>query len=325
MTSSTDHLSYTIPNSVLIKQLRLVQHTEGGFFAETDRQEEQVSSPFADKALRPLAPSIYYLLTPDEPNGVFHMNKSATMHVLHQGRAEYTLITPGTPPKVERKVMGSNIHSGEVLQLLVPTGVWKMSRLLSEDREAAASKEDGKERYGWSRAWRTTAAGTASSTWRCSSGTARTGRSPRPLEQHLCALPLHVHPARTGQKGYPTGARWPKMTDPSGRSSPVDINELLNREQPHPLVFAEYEYRATLEKWREVVRVTADWMAVYAKRNKTTGFFDLGPPMYVVSEDTSRNATRNPAFELAYRRFELGHASTWMERLRRRGPRSEKT
>lgn len=27
-----------------------------------------------------------------------------TMHVLHQGRAEYTLIAPGSPPKIERKV-----------------------------------------------------------------------------------------------------------------------------------------------------------------------------------------------------------------------------
>nr|VWP00852.1 Eukaryotic translation initiation factor 3 subunit G (eIF3g) (Eukaryotic translation initiation factor 3 RNA-binding subunit) (eIF-3 RNA-binding subunit) (Translation initiation factor eIF3 p33 subunit homolog) (eIF3 p33 homolog) [Ganoderma boninense] len=149
MTTSPDYMSYTIPNSVLIKQLKMIQHTEGGFFAETDRQEEQVPSPWAvGKAMRPLATSIYYLLTPDEPSGVFHMNKSATMHVLHQGRAEYTLITPGTPPKVERKVMGPNIHAGEVLQLLVPTGVWKMSRLLPKDREAAASQEDGKECYG---------------------------------------------------------------------------------------------------------------------------------------------------------------------------------
>ena len=46
------------------------------------------------------------------------------------------------------QVIGPNIHSGEVLQLLVPTGVWKMSRLLPEDREAAASREDGRERFG---------------------------------------------------------------------------------------------------------------------------------------------------------------------------------
>ncbi|KAH9849669.1 RmlC-like cupin domain-containing protein [Lenzites betulinus] len=131
--------SYTIPNSVLIQELKLIRHPEGGYFSETDRQEAQIPSPFANKASRPLATTIHYMLTPDEPNGVFHMNKSATMHVLHQGRAEYTLITPGSPPTVEKKVMGPNIHSGEVLQLLVPTGVWKMSRLLQEDLDAASA------------------------------------------------------------------------------------------------------------------------------------------------------------------------------------------
>ncbi|KAI0749345.1 Six-hairpin glycosidase-like protein [Daedaleopsis nitida] len=122
------------------------------------------------------------------------------------------------------------------------------------------------------------------------------------------------------QQDYPTGARWSKMTDPSGRSAPGEINELLVWQQPHPLVFAEYAYRAnasraTLETWRDVVHATADWMAAYARRNASTGFFDLGPPMYVVSEDTAPNATRNPAFELAYWRFGLGHASAWMARL----------
>jgi len=125
--------SYTIPNSILVDQLNLIKHPEGGYYAETDRQSEQIPSPFVDGASRSLATTIYYLLTPDEPNGVFHMNKSATMHVLHQGRAEYTLITPGSPPRIERKVIGPNIHAGEVLQLLVPSGVWKMSRILPAD------------------------------------------------------------------------------------------------------------------------------------------------------------------------------------------------
>lgn len=35
----------------------------------------------------------------------------------------------------------------------------------------------------------------------------------------------------------------------------------------------------------------------------------------VVSEDTNPNVTRNPAFELAYWRFGLGLAETWMQRL----------
>ncbi|KAI0646202.1 RmlC-like cupin domain-containing protein [Trametes meyenii] len=147
--SSSQYNSYTIPNSVIVEQLKMHKHPEGGYFAETDRQTDLVPSPFAGGALRSLATTIYYLLTPDEPNGVFHMNKSATMHVLHQGRAEYTLITPGSPPTIEKKIMGPNIHAGELLQLLVPTGIWKMSRLLDEDLNGVTtSGSDAKEKIG---------------------------------------------------------------------------------------------------------------------------------------------------------------------------------
>ena len=86
------------------------------------------------------------------------------------------------------------------------------------------------------------------------------------------------------QEGFSMGARWSKMTDPSGRSAPGEINELLIWQQPHPLVFAEYEYRATgsrdtLEKWKDVVNETANWMSVFAWPNASSGFYDLGPPM----------------------------------------------
>ncbi|KAJ4481894.1 Six-hairpin glycosidase-like protein [Lentinula aciculospora] len=131
------------------------------------------------------------------------------------------------------------------------------------------------------------------------------------------------------QQGYSSGARFPKMTDPSGRSSPGEINNLLIWEQPHPLVLAEYEYRAAsrlgtsrpeqkmlvLEKWADVVRETANWMSVFAWFNETTNVYDLGPPMYVVAEDTLPNVTVNPAFELAYWRFGLELAEMWMNRL----------
>jgi len=144
-----DYLSYPIPNDELIKHLKLIKHVEGGYFAETDRQKEEIPSAFANGATRSLATTIYYLLTYDEPDGVFHMNKSPTMHVLHQGRVEYTLITPGVnggPPNVEVKVMGPNIHAGETLQLLVGSNVWKKSRLLPED-VAAAKADTAKQQY----------------------------------------------------------------------------------------------------------------------------------------------------------------------------------
>ena len=137
-----------------------------------------------------------------------------------------------------------------------------------------------------------------------------------------------------GQEGCPAGARWPKMTDPLGRSSPGEINELLIWQQPHPLVFAEYEFRAprsapdaraTLEKWRDVVRATADGVAIFAKQNERTGFFDLGPLIYVVSEDTSPNVAHNPAIEpptsgSGWTTRALGWRGL-QERFRRRGGR----
>ncbi|KAL2149463.1 hypothetical protein VTH82DRAFT_8114 [Thermothelomyces myriococcoides] len=129
--------------------------------------------------------------------------------------------------------------------------------------------------------------------------------------------------ARAKKQGY-AGARWGKMmaplsVAPGGPSAPGDINALLIWQQPHPLYFAETEWRAfpnrtTLERWDEVITATADFMASYAWRNATTGRYDLGPPMYPVSENTDPMATRNPTFELAYWRFGLDVAARWKER-----------
>lgn len=130
--------------------------------------------------------------------------------------------------------------------------------------------------------------------------------------------------ARARRQGY-EGARWGKMTDPSGRSAPGEINALLIWQQPHPMYFAETEYRAfpnasTLAHWDGVLAATADFMASYAFFNQSTGVYDLGPPLYPVSENTNPNATRNPAFELAYWRFGLDVAVRWRERQGRAVP-----
>ncbi|KAF2139341.1 uncharacterized protein K452DRAFT_275544 [Aplosporella prunicola CBS 121167] len=123
---------------------------------------------------------------------------------------------------------------------------------------------------------------------------------------------------RAAAQGY-SGARWGKMSDPSGRSAPGGINSLLIWQQPHPLYFAELEYRAfptnsTLTKWNDVVTATADFMSTYAFHNATTGVYDLGPPLYPVSENTNPNATINPTFELTYWRLGLSIAAQWQQR-----------
>lgn len=123
---------------------------------------------------------------------------------------------------------------------------------------------------------------------------------------------------RAEMQGY-TGARWGKMSDPSGRSAPGEINSLLIWQQVHPFYFAELEYRrnpdnATLAKWEPILSATAEWMSSYAFYNNTTSVYDLGPPMYPVSENTNPNATVNPIFELAYWEFGLGIAAKWQQR-----------
>lgn len=125
-------------------------------------------------------------------------------------------------------------------------------------------------------------------------------------------------------QGY-DGARWGKMTDPSTIDSPGEINTLLIWQQPHPMYFAELDYRehptrATLDRWAAVLDACADFMASYAYHNETTGVYDLGPPIYTASENTNPNVTMNPPFEVAYWRFGLDVASDWRARMGRDVP-----
>lgn len=120
-------------------------------------------------------------------------------------------------------------------------------------------------------------------------------------------------------QGY-RGARWPKMVGPDGRDAPSSIGPLLIWQQPHPIFYAELDYRLhpereTLEKWQEVVFESADFMASYAVLDKETGHFVLGPPLKTVSENSDTRTTRNPVFELSYWRFGLRTAQQWRARL----------
>jgi protein-glucosylgalactosylhydroxylysine glucosidase len=121
------------------------------------------------------------------------------------------------------------------------------------------------------------------------------------------------------RQGY-KGARWPKMVGPDGTDSPSPIGPLLIWQQPHPIYYAELCYRAqpdrkTLEQWQQIVEESAEFMASYPVRDPSTGKFNLGPPVKIVSEHNETNATRNPTYELIYWRFGLETAQQWRERM----------
>lgn len=114
------------------------------------------------------------------------------------------------------------------------------------------------------------------------------------------------------------GARWTKMAGPEFRNSPHICNAMLAWQQPHPLFFAELEYRARptrsiLRKWQPVVEATAEFMASYVWFGE--GKFNIGPPLSVVSELNDYFVTKNPTFELTYWHMGLRLAQKWRERL----------
>lgn len=116
------------------------------------------------------------------------------------------------------------------------------------------------------------------------------------------------------------GARWPKMIGPQGWESAHPCNALILWQQPHPIFFAELDYRAhpgrqTLDRWKSVVSNTADFLASRAFPNAANGQYVLGPPMFVVSENTDPRLSTNPTFELSYWRFGLRVAADWFRQM----------
>ena len=140
----------------------------------------------------------------------------------------------------------------------------------------------------------------------------------RQLEYYKKILPLAEKTAH--DQGY-MGVRWPKMVGPDGRESPSTVGTYLIWQQPHIIYFAELIYRqvpllATLEKYKDLVFATADFMADFAQFDSLTGVYNLVPPLIPAQEIFSMDSTLNPPFELSYWYWGLMTAQRWRERLK---------
>jgi len=122
------------------------------------------------------------------------------------------------------------------------------------------------------------------------------------------------------KQGY-KGARWFKCTGNTPVEQPWTSSSWLVWQNPHPIFFAEMDYRAhptmeTLNKWREVVLETADFLASFPSQDKENpDRLVLGYPIEDMSEQNPHFETINPAFDLSYFRFGLRIAQRWRERL----------
>lgn len=117
-----------IPSATeVIELLGLEGHVEGGFYRRT---YEATDKPRVntEQGERFSMTSIFYLLTAEGPIGHFHLNRADIVHYFQLGDPiDYFLIHPDG--QLEQRTMGPDPRQGHLLQMTVPGGVWKASRV----------------------------------------------------------------------------------------------------------------------------------------------------------------------------------------------------
>jgi len=121
------------------------------------------------------------------------------------------------------------------------------------------------------------------------------------------------------RQGY-DGIRWQKMTDNEGKEAPSSVGAFLIWQQPHFIYYAELCYREhkdakTIEKYKDLVFATADFMASYAYYDPAKQKYILGKGVIPAQERFKAEETFNPTYELVYWQWALNIAQLWRQRL----------
>jgi protein-glucosylgalactosylhydroxylysine glucosidase len=116
------------------------------------------------------------------------------------------------------------------------------------------------------------------------------------------------------------GLRWQKMTDNEGNESPSSVGAFLIWQQPHFIYMAELLYRSkptsqVLNKYKDLLFATADFMASFPSYNTQTKKYNLGKGLIPAQECFDAVKTFNPTYELAYWSWALEVAQQWKRRL----------
>ena len=125
--------------------------------------------------------------------------------------------------------------------------------------------------------------------------------------------------AIAGRQGF-DGLRWQKMTDHAGNESPSSVGSFLIWQQPHFIYMAELSYRErkttqVLEKYKDLVFGTADFMASFPTWDTVKKRYNLGKGLIPAQECFDAVTTFNPTYELAYWHWALNVAQQWRQRL----------
>ncbi len=143
----------------------------------------------------------------------------------------------------------------------------------------------------------------------------RTDLLERSLDWYAKAFPIAKKIAQ--RQGF-AGARWMKMTDPSGQETPSKVGSFLIWQQPHFIYMAEMVYRShpsqeVINKYKDLVFATAEFMASFANYDMLEGRYILKGA--IPAQETLRaSETVNPPFELSYWHFAMSVAQEWRKR-----------
>ncbi len=109
----------------IIKSLNLIPHPEGGFYRETYRSKEIISSNNLDsrfKGERNFSTCIYYLLTRNVFSAFHRIRQDEIWHFYGGFPLSLHLISP--EGRYSKIIIGNDIENNEIPQFVVPGGYW---------------------------------------------------------------------------------------------------------------------------------------------------------------------------------------------------------
>jgi predicted cupin superfamily sugar epimerase len=117
----------------IIARLNLKRHPkEGGFYSETYRADETIPAgvlPARYPSQRSVSTCIYYLLTTGTFSAIHRLQSDEIFHFYLGDPVEMLQLSPDG--KGRTVVLGTDLRSGMMPQVVVPRGVWQGSRLVA--------------------------------------------------------------------------------------------------------------------------------------------------------------------------------------------------
>lgn len=108
-----------------VKYLQLLEHPEGGYYAETYRSPSLIphsALPDNFSGDRNYSTAIYYLLGSNDRSAIRRLQADEIWHFYAGDRLEISVIHPDG--RLETIALGSDPAQGETFQALVPAGTW---------------------------------------------------------------------------------------------------------------------------------------------------------------------------------------------------------